>query len=445
MSVLSIDQSRSYRPDPLNPRVMVAVSIALACGVGVTVATEKWLFLGTIFVVILVLVWPVEVVLGLYAFLIPFETITTLTDSSGSNTTLLWYLGLASICVLFVTGWLRGRFVTPPRAALYWSLFILLGALTCMWSIDQNMAVRRLPTTLSLWLLYIALASVRISKRELSWITFLTILGGFCASVYAAYIFFRAGGPVGRVAIGGGSQEADPNFFAATLLLPFSLAFAKVIDSSTWTRKLFALAATGMITLGLFLTMSRGALVAMSAMVLVFVFRLRLNWRLLIPITVLGAALMLMPNLFFERVQDVAQTRGAGRLDIWTAGIESLQSYGIFGAGLENFPNAYTEYAGRERFYQGGHRAPHNIYLCAAVEFGILGILLLLAAVVSQLRALKVWNTTLNVVQVVSFEAACYGILVAGFTLDVIWRKAFWLIWAMPAIAGHCLAENKQP
>jgi O-antigen ligase len=177
--------------------------------------------------------------------------------------------------------------------------------------------------------------------------------------------------------------------------------------------------------------------------VLIFVFRLHLNWRLLIPMTVLGAALMLMPDLFFQRVQDVAQTRGAGRLDIWTAGIESLQSYGILGAGLENFPNAYTEYAGRERFYQGGHRAPHNIYLSAAVEFGILGIVLLIAAVVSQLRALKASNTVLNMVQVVSFEAACYGILVAGFTLDVLWRKAFWLIWAMSAIAGHCVAENQ--
>ncbi len=290
-----------------------------------------------------------------------------------------------------------------------------------------------------------AVVSVRITAKEFSWITLLTILGGSGASIYSVYMFFQTGDAIGRVSLAEGSTLSDPNFFAVALLLPLSLSFGGVLSSRTWSRRVLFLAGTGVIAFAVFLTMSRGALAAVAVITFIFLLRLRLNWRLLLPVVVAGAALMFMPRLFFERMQEASTSRVGGRQDIWQIGIHSLKSYGVFGAGLDNFPNAFERYAGTSRFFAGDQRSSHNIYLTVAVEFGILGTLFLFEAVRSHMRAFP--RSTRNILassRLVAFEAACWGMLVAGFGLDILWRKAFWFAWALSVGAMHVQRENEQ-
>jgi O-antigen ligase len=223
------------------------------------------------------------------------------------------------------------------------------------------------------------------------------------------------------------------------------LAWSNVLSSRTWTRRIPSLAVTGVIALAIFLTMSRGALAAMVAIVFIFILRMRINWRLLLPVAVSGAALLLMPPLFFERMQEVSTSRIAGRQDIWQVGIHSLQSYGAVGAGLDNFSNAFQRYAGTSRFFAGDQRAAHNIYLTTAVEFGVVGMLLLFAALRSHLRSFsQPTRKSPTSARLVAFEAACWGMLVAGFTLDILWRKSFWFVWALSVVAMRISSEDEQ-
>jgi O-antigen ligase len=394
---------------------------------------------------LLLLVRPFEVVLGLYAFLIPFESVTTMDNSTGPTATVLRYVGMTAIFVTLSVGWLHKRIMRPPQTALFWSLFILWGATSTLWAINPEMALHRLPTILGLWLLYMAIVSVRFTAKEFSWITLLTILGGCGASIYSAYMFLRTGSSIGRVSLVEGSTLSDPNFFAATLLLPLSLASGEVLFSPRWSRRALFLAATGVIALAVFLTMSRGALAAVMAITFVFLLRLRLNWRLLLPVVAVGAALLFMPRLFFERMQEASTSRMAGRQDIWQIGIHSLKDYGAFGAGLDNFSNAFERYAGTSRFFPGDQRSSHNIYLSTSVEFGVLGALFMFAAMRSHLRAFpRPTRNSLASARLVAFEAACWGMLIAGFTLDILWRKAFWLVWALSIVAIHVQPENEQ-
>jgi O-antigen ligase len=205
------------------------------------------------------------------------------------------------------------------------------------------------------------------------------------------------------------------------------------------------LTGTGVIAFAVFLTMSRGALAAVAAITFIFLFRLRLNWRLLLPVVAAGAALLFMPQLFFERMQEASTSRMSGRQDIWQIGIHSLKSYGAFGAGLENFPYAFEKYVGTSRFYVGHQRSSHNIYLTASVEFGILGMLFLFGAVRSHLRAFpRPTKDILISAKLVSFEAACWGMLIAGFSVDILWRKSFWFAWALSVGAIQVQRENEQ-
>jgi O-antigen ligase len=435
-------ESFSARNWPLN--LQVAAMVVTACSLGWMIASEKWLFVAGAFSLLLLLVRPIEVALGLYAFLIPFESMTTMENGTGSTATLLRYVGLLALFVTLGVGWLRERIIRPPQTALFWSLFVLWGGVSTLWAIDQEWALNRLPTALGLWLLYMAIVSVRLAAKEFSCITLLTILGGLGASMYSAYMFFGTGRAIGRVSLAEGSTLSDPNYFAVTLLLPLSLSFGGVLSSRTWLRRGFFLAGTGVIALAVFLTMSRGALAAAAAITVVFLLRLRLNWRLLLPVVAAGVALLFMPQLFFERMQEAASTRMVGRQDIWEVGIHSLKSYGAFGAGLENFQHAFQRYAGTSRFSVGDQRNSHNIYLCVSVEFGVLGMLFLFLAVRSHLRAFpQPTKNILTSAKLVAFEAACWGMLIAGFSVDILWRKSFWFAWALSVGAIQVQRTNE--
>jgi O-antigen ligase len=429
-----------------SPFGLVTALVATALCLGWMIASEKWLLVAAALGLLLLLVRPIESVLGLYAFLIPFESMTTMDNSDGPTATLLRYVGLLAIFMALGVGWLGERIIRPPKTALFWSLFVLWGVASTLWAINPERALQRIPTAVGLWLLYLVIASVRISTRELSSITLLTILGGCGASVYSVYLFHQSGGAIGRVSLTEGSTQSDPNFFALTLLLPLSLACGEALASHSWLRKVLFLAATGVITLGVFLTMSRGMLAAAGVITVVFLLRLRLNWRLLIPVAIAGAGLLFMPRLFFERMQEASTSRLVGRQDIWQVGIHSLKSYGAFGAGLDNFAYAYQKYAGTSRFFQGHQRDSHNIYLSTSVEFGIVGMLFLFAALRSHLRAFPRLNrNSLTSIRLVAFEAACWGMLAAGMTISILWRKAFWFAWALSIAAIHVLRENEHP
>jgi O-antigen ligase len=426
-------------------RLQVAAMVATACSLGWMIASERWLLVASAFGLLLLLLRPIEVTLGLYAFLIPFEPVTTMGNGTSTSPapTLLRYVGLLALFVTLGVGWLRGR-IRPPQTALFWSLFMVWGGVSTLWAIDQEMALHRLPMALGLWLLYMAIVSVRLTAKEFSCIVLLTIVGGLGASIYFAYGFFRMGDAIGHV-FHTTETLSDPDFFSATLLLPLSLCVGGVLSSRTWLGRALFLAATGVITLALFLTMSRGALAALTGITFIFLLRLRLNWRLLLPVATAGTALMFMPPLFFQRVHEASTSRISGRLDIWQIGIHSLKSYGAFGAGLDNFSNAFQRYVGTARFFAGDQRSSHNIYLTAAVEFGILGIVFLFGAVRSHLRAFPPPTRNIRASsRIVAFEAACWGMLIMGFSLDILWRKGFWFVWALSAVAVHVQRENEQ-
>jgi len=46
--------------------------------------------------------------------------------------------------------------------------------------------------------------------------------------------------------------------------------------------------------------------------------------------------------------------------------------------------------------------------------------------------------------RIIALEAACWAMLVAGLSLDILWRKAFWFVWALPIIALHVVGKNEQ-
>jgi O-antigen ligase len=410
---------------------------AVGMVVGAVIAYGGWFGAAAVLAGALLLRWPVQVALGAFAFLLPFDSVSSL-GAEASGTALTRYAGACVVVVLLGVGLATRRFSVPPRAALWWSLFVLWGVATLGWAINSQFAWERLPTAISLLLLYVIATAFRITEKEMSVVLLLTVLGGCTAAVMASSQFYA--GTVymqtSRSSLMVGNRDTDPNQFAASLLLPLSLATGVVVTGRRKSVRIAAAAAIVALSLAILLSMSRGALVAALALIVVYMCRLGVNRRILMATVCLAALLLVMPQSFFTRL--ALNDRGAGRFDIWTASMDLVPRYGLLGAGWNNFIVAYTDIAGHASTFRGYTKGSHNIYVGMLIEVGIIGLTFLVLAFRSQLREAR---TRL----VVPYEAACWAMLIMGFTLDIVWRKSFWFAWILLAMAVRMRPQRMRP
>lgn len=413
------------------------VTTAVGTIAGAAIAYGGWFGAAAVLAGSLLLRWPVQVALGAFAFLLPFDSVSSL-GAEASGTALTRYAGACVVVVLLAVGLATRRLSVPPRAALWWLLFILWGVATLGWAINSQFAWERLPTALSLILLYVIATGFRITEKEMSIVLLLTVLGGCAAAVMASSQFYS--GTVymqtSRSSLMVGNRDTDPNQFAASLLLPLSLAIGTVAAGRRRWARIVAVAPVAALSLAILLSMSRGALVAALALIVVYMYRLGVNRRILMATFCVAALLLVMPQSFFTRLS--LNDRGAGRFDIWAASIDLVPRYGLLGAGWNNFIVAYTDIAGHASTFRGYTKGSHNIYVGMLIEVGIVGLTFLLLAFRSQLREAR---TRL----VVPYEAACWAMLVMGFTLDIVWRKSFWFAWILLAMAVRMRSQRMRP
>jgi O-antigen ligase len=388
---------------------------------------QKWLAFGALVMVALVpavVRWPVVSTFGLYAF------VATAFDAGGgilpTGESLSKPFGALAGAVLLGAGLVERRLVRPPAATLWWGAFMLWVTLTAMWAIDLEELWPVLTTAVSCVALYLAAVCFRPSRWELYSVCVLTVLGGVLASALA-YFFGLDESATGNAARGRlviNDMDSNPNMLGRVLILPFALAIAGFVGGRGMIQRALAVGCAAFIGLGVFTTMSRGAVVAMIATLLVFLYRMRARWLIVPIIVLLLVASTLVPDKFYERIDAVISGQddtGSGRLDIWWTGLQGIERSGVLGVGLNNF----------SRYHEDGYAA-HNIFLMVLIESGFPGLALMLAAIASGLLAVQRARSAGHGSTVLSaLEAACIGTLVSGMFADTLWRKSFWLAWIL--------------
>src|ERR1700690_4441200 len=98
----------------------ITLTVFLALVMGVMVAQGQWLLVGALAAAPLVFLWPVQVALGAFALLIPFDSATLSQGNGNTGTTLNFVVGAAAASILIVTALAGRRLQKPPRAALWW-------------------------------------------------------------------------------------------------------------------------------------------------------------------------------------------------------------------------------------------------------------------------------------------------------------------------------------
>jgi len=380
--------------------------------------------------------WPVQVALGTFALLLPFDSVSAI-GGEASGAALTRYVGAFAGLVLLVVGLISKRLSLPCRAALWWSLFVLWGVATLGWAANSQFVLERLPTAISLLLLYLLATAFRINQKEMWVVLVATVIGGCVAAGMSTHEFYSGTFYLQstRSSLMVGNRDTDPNQFGASLLLPLSVRRDSKSQLRNRLLRVCATAAIAILSLALLLSMSRGALVAALTVVIVYIARFGLSRRIVLAIVLAAALLLLMPQTFFSRLG--LSDRGAGRVDIWAASMDLVPRYGLFGAGWNNFIVAYSGIAGHAPSFRGYTRGSHSIYVGMLIEVGGIGLTFLLLAFRSQLREGRSR-------ELVPYAAACWGMIVMGITLDIVWRKSFWFSWIILAMAVRLRADRDE-
>jgi O-antigen ligase len=432
---------------PFVPRWRNAGATLLPAGAGllaaIAISQQLWPVLAVLIAVPLVLVIPVELAFGLLALAIPFDTVAIL----GSSTmTLSFLVSAASGGILLATIVGGGRLGAPPRVAYWFTLFFLWTAMSTLWALDPSVSANRLPAAAALVALYLVAVSLSIRDGEFRWVGQLTVWGGAIASAVSLYQFARGVNVAGRASLVFGSVATNSNELAASLILPLSLAVGGVLVKRG-LRRTFPLAAALLILLCTVLTMSRGGLAAVVVVTGVYFYRRGIDKRLIALLACVAALILIAPDLLVTRMQEALASRAQGRLDIWLVGLEVVKHYGLFGVGLDNFPIAFQQYAGRQMVFRTFSVVPHNIYLQALAETGVLGLLLLIGSLSVQMRAVAkaVRGAKGGIADaLVPYEAAAWGIIVHAMVANLLWRKMFWFTWIVVALAVQVTKHREE-
>ena len=203
-------------------------------------------------------------------------------------------------------------------------------------------------------------------------------------------------------------------------------------------------ASLAILFVGIILSQSRGAVLAMAVILVYFFVRSRARLRLaaFTILTLLSAVVLVPGTPLWSRFAEALSTGGAGRTSIWRVGLMAFKSHWLFGAGYGNFADAYDQ-AFLQTPHQiwteaEWHRASHSLLIGTSVELGLIGLALLLAAWASQFNMLRnIAPTEPEYPMRVALEAAVIGTFVAALFLDVMIFKYVWLIFMLMALVRN--------
>jgi O-antigen ligase len=436
-----IAPGRRWTELPLSTGVVLVTAFVLAPLLVWAGATESWkvfaLLVGVAAIPV-VIRWPVVLTLGFYALLLPFENVVGLDGGA----TLARFVGMLAGGVLLVVGLKDGRLVCPPSVAFWWGALVLWGGLSVTWAVNVDVAMGRLPSAISLFMLFLVATSFRVSRSELNGVLILIVVGAVAAATagYVSGVDHLETGRRGGLVLGG--DRINPNGFAASLLPGTALVIAGFLKLRGLVVKTAALAAIAVLGVGIYISMSRAALLALIVIICVLVYRMRVSrWYALIIILVLVGLLGLMPERFFTRVTGPVtgeDATGSGRTEIWSIGLKALDEFSIWGAGLSNFPTVYARYTPVPP--GDSAKAAHNMYLSTWVDLGIVGFGIMLVAITSQL--LVAWRARHSGSLVLyAIEACLLGHLVYAFFGEPLWDKRQWLLCILMVWAARLATE----
>jgi len=378
---------------------------------------------------------------GIYCMLLPFEEVLTFTNGKES-VTLSRYLGLLIVYLFTIHFLFLRNSLKLNKAQFYLILFIGFGCLSFGWSINPQATMIRIPNVLNLLLFYLAVGTLRTDSKGFNILILMIAASGGAAAFYTIYAYYFLNLSFFdslRATIVIGETELDPNQMVFTLLLPFSFVLLKVSQARGTWRRLAYLLGSLLIAYAALISLSRGGMLALLLISIFYFYRKggKRKKVFIISLVIISAIFASHAlSIFEERVtmEYFEKDIEYGRIYIWLTSLPAFQKHWLLGGGLDVFPKLFLSITGNPW-------GSHNIYLGTLIELGLVGLTLLMLALWYHFKALQ------NIDQkhpdtAFALKAAFAGMLVQAGTLEVLWRKPFWLILILSIILSNTTDET---
>jgi O-antigen ligase len=431
-------------------------ALAAALAIGLLAAVEPTIAVGAVLGVAFAFVVFADLAAG-FAVLALLSFLEVFTASSGLTLDKAAGLLLAVAWLARFSTSRRGRDFFTEYAWLTWAMiaFVVWAALSLLWATYTGAGVsaisRYVPDML---LLPIACMAIR-TRRDLLLVLSAIVIG---AVIAAAFGILQPPSPTG---LAEGAARAtgtigDPNELAAALLLGLGLGAGLALSrGGPAVLRLGGAMAVPICAVGIFLSLSRGGLIALGVLLLAGAV-LGGRWR-----GVMAVFLVLVATagvLYFTEIASLpARERvttadgGSGRSDLWKIGLRMVKAHPFEGVGVGNFQLVAADYVIQpgalvraELIFSAAPKVTHNTYLEVLDEMGIPGFLLFMAIVAGSLscvlRAARIWSARGDVgMEALARSAllALVGMLAADFFISQSYDK---LLWTMLAIGPAMLA-----
>lgn len=381
----------------LPTRLLTASLLASAFFVGVLAGFSPPVAIGLTLAVVFLAVTMANLTVGicLFALLTFLDTILP-TEAQGTLSVpkLLGLVLMLSWLALVTSGERvhRERFFSHPAFIFVLILFVSWAGLSASWAEEPSAALeattRYLPNAM---LFLIVFAGVR-TRDQLLWVVGSLVVGAFIAAAYGLV------SPVpvdedGRLS----GALGNANETAASLVAGGALAAALAVAlRGQPILRLASAIVVPLCVIAVFLTASRGGLVALATALIAAV--LLAPGRRRAAAIALAGTVVLATVIYFAAFASVdARNRvtelqgGTGRVDIWTVGWRMVEAEPLRGVGAGNFEVSSIHYLIapgallRDDFIVDEPKVAHNTYLNVLAELGVVGLALFMGVILFSL------------------------------------------------------------
>ncbi len=436
---------------PISNRLLPLVIAGSAVMVGALAGYEPKLALGLTFGLVFVAITLTSLTAGVCVFAV----LTFIDESVPSGglplTRLLGMLLILSWLASVTIGENRGRKLFESNGLFFLLLlFVAWATLSTLWAADSGEAIgavtRYAPNVLLFLVVY---AAVR-TRSQAIWIVGALLAGALIAASFGV-ISPTAGDVEGRLSGAFGNANETATALAVGVALAGGLAVA--LRGHPALQLATAIGVPSCM-LALFLTVSRGGIVALAAILVAGVFVAGPRRGTVLAAAALGA---MMAVVYFgsfasqEAREHLFQSdNGTGRTDIWRVGWRMVEANPALGVGAGNFQTSSVHYLlepgaiERVDFIVDEPKVAHNTYLGVLAELGVIGLALFLAiigaAIASLWRAAQTFGASGDREMDLLSRAvliALIGFLTAAFFGSREFSNQLWLMLALgPALLG---------
>jgi probable O-glycosylation ligase (exosortase A-associated) len=293
------------------------------------------------------------------------------------------YVGGATILSAFIT---REPKRLPHHPLVYLLLIYLCWiTLTTFFAVEEKMAWAKWLVFIKIYLftfLTLMFMNTKVRLKGLLWVIILSI--GFFSTKGGLFTLLLGG--EARVWGPEGTFIGDNNDFGLVCVMLLPLIRFMYMHTENKHLKRALLVMGGGTLLSIFGTQSRGAFLALTAILLFMAWKSkRLVFGISILIFALAIGFAFMPESWRARmdsIQNYQQDASAeGRLTMWKFAIDVANDHPVLGGGFEVFYN--NEYRAHYLPFGVEGRAVHSIYFEVLGEHGYLGLVLFLLIMIT--------------------------------------------------------------